>query len=155
MWPKPDAESEMESLLCKLMSDPRGQLDVQHNGALLRIFEAFLGLRDDKQRLQERLRDAARERELIISRCNMAEKDWECEKQDFRDEIKRLEVRLARVSKRGIAEVTLARQDSKIHARKFSGKDNRETIFGFSRTVRRANYEERVWNNQRGTYNSF
>lgn len=152
-WPfdqlylNPKAEEEIDSVMCVLMSDPYAQLDVHFNASLMRIFENYLELRKENDELQKRLDEERAGSQAIISRFNMTEKDWEDEKQDYRVEVKRLEVLLSKASKRGLAEVTLARQDSKIRSRKSYG-DQKETIFEFLEKTKRR--DDKFYNSQRG-----
>ena len=148
LYPDPKAEDEMDSIFCRLMSDPYSALDVQFNGSLMRIFESYIKLQDEKDMLQKRLDHETQTASALISKFNMAEKDWQDELQDYKEEVKRLEVLLAKASRRGLAEVTLARQDSKLRSRKAERQDGRETIFEFlEKTPRR---HDSVYNNQRG-----
>ncbi|EME39947.1 hypothetical protein DOTSEDRAFT_74723 [Dothistroma septosporum NZE10] len=114
----------------------------------MRIFESYIKLQDEKDLLQRRSDQETQTTNALISKFNMAEKDWQDEMQDYKEEVKRLEVLLAKASRRGLAEVTLARQDSKLLSRKAERQDGRETIFEFlEKTPRR---HDSVYNNQRG-----
>ena len=78
---------------------------------------------------------------------------WQQERQDYKAEVKRLELLLAK-GKRGLAEVTLARQDSILRhgkQRSLSGDDTLETIFEFLEKTKR--YEDSAWSSQRGIVN--
>jgi hypothetical protein len=143
------------------MSSPCAPLDAQFNGILLRIFEAFLLLRDEKDALQVKLDNVFREQKSRVSDLEAAQKEWQQEKEEYKVEIKRLEILLARTSERGVAEVTLARQESLIRHHRPStrtrkvddGPDNgtsarKENVLEIlDRTLRR---DQHVWNNQRG-----
>ncbi|KAK4612838.1 hypothetical protein CLAFUR0_13007 [Fulvia fulva] len=131
LYPDPKAEDEMDSIFCRLMSEPYSPLDVQFNGSLMRIFESYVKLQEEKHLLQERLDQETNTKSALVSKFNMAEKDWQDEMQDYKEEVKRLEVLLAKASRRGLAEVTLARQDSKLRSRKAERQDGRETFFEF------------------------
>lgn len=148
-FPMPDPESEMDSVMCRLMSDPCAPLDVQFNGTLLRIFEAFLHQRDQKAVLEQTIDGLADEQQALIRGFQEEQKSWQAERQEYKGEIKRLELRLVRASARGLAEVTLARQESRIRPRKTVDREKKETIF---EVLDRAMYrEEAAWNSQRGT----
>jgi hypothetical protein len=160
--PNPSAEAGMDSVLRRLMSSPCAPLDVQFNGILLRIFEAFLQLRDEKDALQAKLDLALCEQKGLVHGFEAVQREWLQEKEEYKLEIKRLEVLLAQTSKRGVAEVTLARQGSLIRRERPStvtrkidqGLDNgtsamKENVLEvLDRTLRR---DQRNWSNQRGS----
>ena len=141
-------EAAMDSVLHTLMSGARVKLDERFNGMLLRILESYRHLRDEKDLLQQKLDDEIASREAAFRDLKRSEKAWQSEKQDYVDEVKRLEVILAKASSRGVAEVTLARQNSKIYRRKVDRQDKKETIFEFLEKTKR--YEDRAWSSQRG-----
>lgn len=149
LFPDPTPEDEMDSVMCHLMSYPHEQLDLRFNNSLMRIFEGYLNLKDAKGELQRRLDEEVMRSQSITSKHNMAEKDWEDERQDYKDEVKRLEVILCKASKRGLAEVTLARQDSKLRARKDSN-DHKETVFEFLEKSKRL--DDSFYQVQRGKH---
>ena len=77
---------------------------------------------------------------------------WERDKGEYKAEVKRLELLLAK-GERGLAEVTLARQDSVLlrgqrHQGKPRDDTTLETIFEF--LERTSQYEDKVWGSQRG-----
>ncbi|KAK3631665.1 hypothetical protein LTR56_016772 [Elasticomyces elasticus] len=112
----PDAERLIDSIMCRLMSDPYGSLDSRFNSMLLHIFESYRGVLDEKQQLQEQLTQELHGKRALVHKLQQAQKQWFDERQEYRDEIKRLELLLAK-GKRGLAEVTLARQDSHFRQR--------------------------------------
>lgn len=145
LYPDPNAEDEMDSVMCVLMSDPYARLDVRFNGALMRIFEKFMALKEEKEQLQRRLDQEVASYQAVLSRFNMAEKDWEDERRDYKDGVKRLEILLSKTSKRGVAEVTLARQESKLHRGRKTSDDNKETIFEFLDKMKRFDDQRGEW----------
>jgi hypothetical protein len=152
VFPDPKPEEEMDAVMCHLMSNPFDNLDRQFNGSLMRIFESYTKLNEEKKELQQRLDTRTATCKAVASKFNMAMKDWEDEKQDYKDEVKRLEVLLAKAGKRGVAEVTLARQDSKLRSRNAGGLERKETIFEFLEKTKRI--EDPSWINQRGNAGS-
>jgi hypothetical protein len=148
MYPDPKPEDEMDAVMCHLMSNPFVHLDVRFNGSLMRIFENYTKLKEERDEVQQQLDARTATCKAVVAKFNMAEKDWEDEKQDYKDEVKRLEVLLAKASKRGVAEVTLARQDSKVRHRNTGGFEKKETIFEFLEKTKR--FEDQSWSNQRG-----
>ena len=154
-YPSPDADVLIDSVMCRILGSPYEGLHPRFNGVLLQIFEGFRSLADEKQRLlakAEQDSDRVSEMEKVMQK---SAKQWNGEKQEYKAEIKRLELMLAK-GKGGLAEVTLARQDSllRIHQAERSSKarkhDTLETIFQFMEKNKK--HEEKVWNNQRGRH---
>lgn len=150
LYPDPNAEDEMDSVMCLLMAEPYKPLDVRFNGCLMRIFEGYLKLKGERDHLQRRVDQEVATCQAMLNKYNMAEKDWQDEKQDFKEEVKRLEVLLSKASKRGLAEVTLARQDSKLRGRKREDGSHKETIFEFLEKTRLLHPSDSFYENQRG-----
>ncbi|KAK4496912.1 hypothetical protein PRZ48_011361 [Zasmidium cellare] len=145
----PNTEDDMDSVMRVLMAEPHVRLDARHNSSILRVFESYRNMKDEKEELEQKVQESNEAMESVISKFNMAQKDWEDKKQDYKDEIKRLEVLLAKSSKRGLAEVTLARQGSKLRNHKLSDGDQKETIFEFLEKTNRSS--GRFFDNQRAT----
>lgn len=147
LYPSPQPEIVMDALMCRIMSSPLDRLDASHNSSLMLIFEAYMKLKDENEQLHSQMQMETRSTEAIIAKFNMAEKDWEDDRQGYKNEIKRLEVLLAKLSRRGVAEVTLARQDSRFHGRE--GLDRKETVFEFLEKTKRYDPDQ-SWSSQRG-----
>lgn len=148
--PGPDAERLMDSIMCKLLAEPYRPLDSRFNSMLMQIFECYRHLKDDKDRLDKQLEQETEKQNALELALHHASQQWEAEKQDYKAEVKRLELILAK-GKRGLAEVTLARQDSAVRHGKHCSKgndDTMETIFEFLEKTKR--YEDRAWSSQRG-----
>lgn len=152
MYPGPKPEEEMDSIMCHLMAEPYSHLGVHFNASLMRIFESYLTLKDENVRLQCRCSEEIATAQAVISRLHMAEKEWETERRDYKEEVKRLEVMLSKASHRGVAEVTLARQDSKLHGRYYGGAQKRETIFEVLEKTPKRHENDTSWSNQRGKH---
>ncbi|KAF2214401.1 hypothetical protein CERZMDRAFT_117048 [Cercospora zeae-maydis SCOH1-5] len=147
-YPDPKPEEVLDEMMCALMASLYKPLDPRHNSSLMLVLEGYRDLIDEKVLLQQRLAKEAASNKALVAKFNMAEKDWEDEKQDYKDEVKRLEVLLAKASKRGVAEVTLAREHSRLHGRQSRGLHKKETIFEF---LEKSNlYDDKTWGNQRG-----
>lgn len=152
-YPSPDADVLIDSVMCRVLASPYEGLHPRFNSLLLQIFEGFRTMADEKQRLlikseQDSDRISALERVL-----QKTAQQWSSEKEDHKAEIKRLELLLAK-GKRGLAEVTLARQNSVLRQRngekrtKARKHDSLDTIFKFMEKNKRV--EEKVWSFQRG-----
>lgn len=152
MYPDPKPEEELDAIMCHLMADPYNRLGVHFNASLMRIFESYLTLRDENSRLQSRCNEEAATAKAVISKLHSTEKDWEDEKRDYKDEVKRLEILLSKTSRRGVAEVTLARQESKLHAKYPRGAPKKETVFEFLEKTTKRHENDSSWSNQRGTF---
>lgn len=151
-FPDPQAERLIDSIMCRLMSDPYGSLDPRFNGILMHIFEAYRGLGDDKARLQFQIETEVRGRQALLQRLQDAQKQWSEERQEYKAEIKRLELLLAQ-GKDGLAEVILARTDSLLRQnqairRSQQAPEGLQTIFDTIERNRR--YEDKAYGGQRG-----
>jgi hypothetical protein len=151
-FPHPSAEQLIDTILCRLMSQPYDALDTRFNGALLQIFEAYRNLLDQRERLERNLAGETDIRLAERSATQRAERAWEEEKQSYKAEVKRLELVIAQ-GKRGVAEVALVRQDSLIRRKKQvttpdDEDDGKETVFEFLEKTKR--FEDPAWSGQRG-----
>ncbi|KAI7368161.1 hypothetical protein KC354_g2870 [Hortaea werneckii] len=151
-FPSPDVEAVFDSILCRLMAEPYAALEPRLNGALMRLFESHRCINDERLKLQGQLENEMKRGELLYQRLQAAQKQWSDERQDFKAEIKRLELLLAK-GKRGVAEVTLAREDSELRRKESVRRsrgidDGLETIFEFLEKTRR--WEDKAYGSQRG-----
>ncbi|CAK4033577.1 Hypothetical predicted protein [Lecanosticta acicola] len=151
LYPDPNVEDQMDSVMCRLMAHPHIPLDVCFNGNLMRIFEGYVRLKEERDTLQKRLDHDASAFQAMLSKYNMAEKDWQDEKEDFKEEVKRLEILLSKTSKRGLAEVTLARQDSSLRSRKRERSDHKETLLEFLDRAKILHPPDKIYESQRAT----
>lgn len=111
--PSPGADSLVDAVMCQLMAHPYDSLDRQFNGAVLQICEAFRDAGEEKEQLRMEVARRVEEREGLQRDLERSRSLWERERQDYKAEVKRLELILAK-GKRGLAEVTLARRESLI-----------------------------------------
>lgn len=156
-FPHPSAEQLIDTILCRLMSQPYDALDTRFNGALLQIFEAYRNLSDQTERLERSLASEMNIRVAERSAAQSAEHAWDEEQQSYKAEVKRLELVIAQ-GKRGVAEVALVRQDSLIRRKKQvitpdDEDDGKETVFEFLEKTRR--FEDPAWSGQRGKCGAF
>jgi hypothetical protein len=121
---------------------------------LLRVFEAFLSLRDERDMLQANLDFACDERKGLVAKFEIAQGEWRRERDEYQVEIKKLEVLLAWTGEHGVKEVMLARQESLVRRparphqpddEKVGRKENVMEVL--DRTLSR---DRQVWNDQRG-----
>ncbi|RMX82497.1 hypothetical protein D0869_06013 [Hortaea werneckii] len=156
-WPddesftSPDAEGLVDSIMCRLMAQPYACLEPRFNSAILRLLESHRCMNDERQRLQQQLESEVKRGTLLYQRLQAAQKQWSDELQDFKAEIKRLELLLAK-GKRGVAEVTLAREGSELRRKESVRRsrgidDGLETIFEFLEKTRR--WEDKAYGSQR------
>lgn len=149
--PNPDAESLVDSVMCRLLASPNDSLDLRFNGVLLQIFESFRSIHDERNQLALELQEWKERLYALESAVQRSAEQWQREKLDYKAEVKRLELILAK-GKRGLAEVTLARQDSVLRGRHRTNisemDDSLETILKFLEKTKR--YEDKVWSSQRG-----
>ncbi|RMY71039.1 hypothetical protein D0863_05403 [Hortaea werneckii] len=150
-FPSPDAEGLVDSIMCRLMAQPYACLEPRFNSAILRLLESHRCMNDERQKLQQQLESEVKRGTLLYQRLQAAQKQWSDERQDFKAEIKRLELLLAK-GKRGVAEVTLAREDSELRRKESVRRsrgidDGLETIFEFLEKTRR--WEDKAYGSQR------
>lgn len=111
------------------------------------IFEHYGQLLEQRALVQQRVDADAATIRTLITKLDEAEEEWNEEKLDYKDEVKRLEVLLAKESRRGVAEVTLARQDSKLRHRMSRGLNKKENIFEF---LEKSSLHDDRYHSQRG-----
>ena len=150
--PCPQAQCLIDSIMCRLLAEPYKSLDSRFNGTLLEIFEAFRNLSDDKKQLQAGIQHEIERRCNVERAMHQSAQQWEREKKEYKAEVKRLELILAK-GERGVAEVTLARQDSMLRYGKRTPKNinsdkTLETVFEF--LERTKHHEDKIWSSQRG-----
>lgn len=149
VYPDPKPEELVNAMMCRIMSSPYQALETSHHSSLMMIFESYGQLLEEKAQVQQRQDADAATIRALVAKLDEAEAEWNEEKFDFKDEVKRLEVLLAKESKRGMAEVTLARQDSKLRHRMSRGFDKKETIFEF---LEKSNLRDDRYHSQRGEF---
>lgn len=140
----PSVGELIDSLMCNLLGEPLNGLTGRFANDLMRVFEDHRALKDQVDSLQVRL-DQEREK------TRTAQLAWEREKQDYRAEVKRLELILSE-GKRGLAEVTLARQDSSLRRSqqaRMADESGLETILEQLEKSKRQDHK--TWSSQRGT----
>ncbi|KAF2769397.1 hypothetical protein EJ03DRAFT_293118, partial [Teratosphaeria nubilosa] len=150
-FPNPNPEDLMDTIMCRLMASPYDALEPRFNGMLLRVFEAHRHLNDETHQLRAQINEELTRSSALERRLQIASKQWSEERQDFKAEVKRLELLLVK-GQRGVAEVTLARQDSLLRQKDANRRirmedDGLQTIFEF--LERHRQYDEKAWSSQR------
>lgn len=152
-YPNPDPDVLLDSVMCRLLGTPYEGLHPRFNSLLLQIFEGFRNLSDEKQQLLSQLQQGSSRLSDIEKAMQKSTRQWSQERHDYKAEIKRLELLLAK-GKRGLAEVTLARQDSNLRkkqadrSKEGSKRDTIGTIVDFLEKTKRE--DEKYWSSQRG-----
>ncbi|KAK1070535.1 hypothetical protein LTR48_009467, partial [Friedmanniomyces endolithicus] len=82
--------------MCRLMTEPYSSLDPRFNGMLLHICESYRNVRDCKQQMEEQLDDAMQGKKSLLYRLQQAQKQMSEQRQEYKAEIKRLELLLAK-----------------------------------------------------------
>ena len=152
--PNRDTESLIDAIMCRLLACPYDKLDSRFNGMLLQIFESYRNVSDEKQELQTNFEREVDRRTAMEAAMHRSAHRWSQERQQYKAEVKRLELLLSQ-GKRGLAEVTIARQDSLLRNRKrghgdMTPDESLETIFEFLEKTKR--YEDKQWSSQRGEH---
>lgn len=160
--PNPDAERLMDSIMCRLMSDPYQPLEPRFNGMLLQIFEAYRNLRDGKERIEAKLDEEVDGRSADRLHMQHAERQWEEKQIEYKAEVERLELLIAN-HKHCLAEVTKTprgmtprrpkhaasyEDDSDDKEDRGTGPNRKETVLEFLERTKR--FEDSAWSSQRG-----
>lgn len=106
----PDIRTMIDAIFIKLCNQPFDGLPAQMNSSVLHVIEAYRNLSVEKEQLEEQL-------EEIGSKLEEAETRREEEEKDFRAEIKRLELIIAK-GKNGMSRLMASRQDSVVSRKK-------------------------------------
>ncbi|KAF2814174.1 uncharacterized protein BDZ99DRAFT_567843 [Mytilinidion resinicola] len=125
--PKVDPYMVVQSISTMLLRNPNKPLPVAHNSGLLHLIENYRNLREEKEKLDELLKET-------LDGFKEAEERWATEEHNFRSEIRRLELIIAR-GKQGMTELMRARQGSVIHRKrkvhKTQSEEQLETAYEF------------------------
>lgn len=150
--PDPDVGKLIDSVMSRLLAEPYCGLDSRFNGSLLQIFEAFRHVNDENIQLQSLLEQEINKCSSLERAIHESAKQWSREREEFQAEVRRLELIVAK-GERGLAEVTLVRQDSLLRYGQrirdnIKADKTLETVFEFLERTRRR--EDAKWNSQRG-----
>lgn len=139
----PSIDELIDSLMCNLLGAPLNGLTGRFSNDLMRVFEGHRNLKDENESLQVRLEQESEK----VRAMHLA---WERERKDYKSEVKRLELILAK-GKRGLAEVTLARQESVLERgqqARTADESGLETILEQLEKSKR--HDQKTWSSQRG-----
>ncbi|KAL1306022.1 hypothetical protein AAFC00_004152 [Neodothiora populina] len=144
----------MECILTKLMVDPFHTLDARDNSSLLMIFESYRTLCDQNAALSEKLQNEVDCRYAVEVEAEKTEKRWQQEREDYRAEVRRLEILVAK-GQRGLVDLVNARQYSTLRRDRRRAEvaidaDHKETVFEFLERTRLEDAEAK--RSQRGAY---
>jgi hypothetical protein len=121
VWHNPSLLQMVEALQVIMMTKPvLDPVPVQYNSYILHLIEGFANLQKRNATLNRKLREATDGRERDLEQFKALCEEWINREKGYKDEIKRLEVILARESRGGLSTVTLARADSVVDR---SGQD--------------------------------
>lgn len=101
------------------------QVPVQYNSTILHVLEAYQELRMDLRRKEETIEELKQTHTNDIKDFEMLATKWELKEQDYKGEMKKLEILLSRTAG-GLEQVSLARTKSRVHGSKIGesiGKD--------------------------------
>ncbi|KAK5172929.1 uncharacterized protein LTR77_003051 [Saxophila tyrrhenica] len=141
--PNPKVDELIGSMMRNVLDDPYSTLTARYTSDLMQIFEDYRAVRDEKQELLAKL-------DVELQKRRAMELAWSRERDEYKAEVKRLEVLLSK-GQRGIAEVTLARQDSLVRRGKMAEVEDEtglETILKHLEKSKK--YEEKAFGTQRG-----
>lgn len=147
-----EAEQLIDSIMRTLLCRPYEGLDAQHNSSILMIIEAYRNLKDEIALLECKVQEEVHARFTVMMDAERSEKQWEVERQEYKAEVKRLELLISR-GKKGLVGVINARQGSVLRGRRKQTyddqNDDKETVFEFLERTRQEDETARV--EQRGT----
>jgi hypothetical protein len=110
-------DAKVDSIVSSITTTINNQfskpLSIQTHGPILRVFEAFRVLSDEKDEIETKLAEAVSHVNTTLDTLEGERRRWKDDEISYKAEIKRLEVIIAS-GKTGLAEVTLARQTSLI-----------------------------------------
>jgi hypothetical protein len=116
-------DSIVSSITTAIHNEFSQPLSVQTHGPLLRVFEAFRVLSDEKDELETKLANAMSHNNTTLDTLEGERRRWKEDEANYKAEIKRLEVIIAS-EKTGLAEVSLARQTSLVHRARQKDRHN-------------------------------
>lgn len=123
-------EAIISSITTQINNGITKPLSAQTHGPLLRVFEAYRMLVDEKEDLKTKLEEAVSHNNTTLDTLEGERKRWKEDELNYKVEIKKLEVIIAS-GKIGLAEVALARQTSLVRR----GKDRSGESAGSDVTV--------------------
>jgi hypothetical protein len=104
-------DSIISSITTAINNQINKPLSVQLHGLILRVFEAFRVLSDEKDELEKKLAESVSHNNTTLDTLEGERRRWKEDEINYKAEIKRLELIIAN-GKTGLAEVALARQGS-------------------------------------------
>ncbi|KAK1756902.1 hypothetical protein QBC47DRAFT_400532 [Echria macrotheca] len=127
IWHNPSLMQMVETLQAELMSknNPLTPIPVVYNSYVLHLIEGFAKLYREEGKLRAELSELKGLREKELEEFRGLSEEWIQREKDYKAEVKRLELILARESKDGVASVALARHDSLVdrsESRKFEAR---------------------------------
>lgn len=113
VWHNPNLVQMVEALQVMMMT--RGvsnPIPAEYNSYVLHLIEAFHGTHEKLEKASSACEEAMQARSLAVEDFRMVADEWERRETQYKAEVKRLEVLLARTSRDGLETVTLARTGS-------------------------------------------
>ena len=149
-FPCPEAETLMDSIMCRLLARPYDRLDPCVNSMLLRIFESYRNLHDERHEIRQELRKESVRRASLERAMKVSAQQWERERQAYQAEVGRLELIIAnnQWSLRAAHSENMPPAQVMRGPRVPGDDGTLETIFHLLERSRR--YEAPFWDTQRG-----
>ncbi|KAK3378318.1 hypothetical protein B0H63DRAFT_479546 [Podospora didyma] len=115
-WHNPNLMQLVETLQAAMISkrDALAPIPVMYNAYVLALLEGFGRVTKELRTAEDRLDELKNLREKELEQFRSMSEEWMRREGDYKAEIKRLELTLAKESKDGVLSVALARQESKI-----------------------------------------
>ena len=113
----PEIRLVVNCLTTRLANSPHLPLDVRLNSNILTLLEAYRDLTEEKETIQQQLEEENQKERQLRDHFAKAEQEWSTKEEQYKAEIKRLEILMAQ-GKSGLAAVLQARQDSIVKRKK-------------------------------------
>lgn len=101
-------------------------IPVVYNSYVLSLIEGFAGLTTKLENCSEELEELKRLREMELEQFRGISEEWILREENYKKEIKRLELVLVRESEEGVGRVKLVREGSLVERGKGGGRRFRE-----------------------------
>lgn len=129
---RPNVELSVTTLMSRLLSDPGKGLSVQDTSLVLRMIESYRELGEEVISLKDELGNEKEKTKVAAEELQQLELIRVSDENDFRAEIKRLEMVIAE-GKRGMSDLLMARQGSLIRRSRHPRETSLEDGFGKGR----------------------
>lgn len=122
-----DIDRVVENVYEIIARNPGKAVEAHHGNNLLRIFEAYKEIRDERNVLVQKLKEKNLNSDTTLHILESERTKWKEDEEHYKADVKRLEVLMA-MGKTGMAEVTLARTQSLIRGTRRRARMKRSEV---------------------------